>query len=165
MIGPPLPIWVAVELWEFGMLSRFYQGMCVGDQDAIARRYAVSDGRLLQSWLRTLNYVRNVAAHHSRLWNRNLVDQPRLPRDDSMPDFVSLRDQPAIQSRLFIVLCILLHLLEHLYPNSTWPARLLMQLREFLDVPRSSVADMGFPMSWTSNPLWRRAAQHRITRT
>lgn len=27
--GTPLPIWVAVELWDFGPLSTFYQGMAI----------------------------------------------------------------------------------------------------------------------------------------
>jgi abortive infection bacteriophage resistance protein len=70
----PLPIWVSVELWEFGMLSTFYQGMSVVDKSVIAMKYGVPDWQVMQSWLRSLNFVRNVAAHHSRLWNKNLVD-------------------------------------------------------------------------------------------
>ncbi len=77
--GLPLPIWVSVEIWEFGMLSTFYQGMTVADKTAIATKYGVLDWQVMESWLRAINFVRNVAAHHSRLWNKNLVDQPKMP--------------------------------------------------------------------------------------
>lgn len=153
--GEPFPIWVAVELWDFGMLSTFYQCMQVADKDAIAARYGLSDGHLLQSWLRALNFVRNVAAHHSRLWNKNLVDQPKLPRAGLMPAFDPWIRQPAVASRLFAMLCILLHLMRVVSPNSAWPTRLRQLLDGFPAVPGLSLADMGFPAGWEGQPLWR----------
>lgn len=77
--GLPLPIWVAIELWEFGLLSRFFSGMKFKDRETIAKKYGVRDGQVFASWLRSFNYLRNTCAHHCRLWNRNIVDQPRLP--------------------------------------------------------------------------------------
>ncbi|WP_407947552.1 Abi family protein [Paraburkholderia polaris] len=61
-----MPIWVATETWDFGLLSKFYAGMKYGDQGRIAQCYGV-DGPTLESRLRALNFVRNVSAHHSRL--------------------------------------------------------------------------------------------------
>lgn len=153
--GEPFPLWVAVELWEFGMLSTFYQGMQVADKNAIATRYGLPDGQLLQSWLRALNFVRNVAAHHSRLWNKNLVDQPKLPRAGAVPAFDPLIAQPAVASRLFVMLCILLHLMRVVSPNSSWPVRLRQLLDSFPAAPGLSLADMGFPVGWEKQPLWR----------
>ncbi|WGT25886.1 Abi family protein [Pseudomonas marginalis] len=34
----------------------------------------------MQSWLHTLTTIRNMCAHHSRLWNRELGIRPELPR-------------------------------------------------------------------------------------
>ncbi|MVW70598.1 Abi family protein [Bordetella sp. 15P40C-2] len=153
--GEPFPVWVSVELWDFGMLATFYQGMRVDDRDAIAERYGLPDGQLLQSWLRALNFVRNVAAHHSRLWNKNLVDQPKLPRAGVMPAFDLVIGQPAVASRLFVMLCILLHLMRVVSPNSTWPARLRRLLDDFPAVSGLSVADMGFTPGWENHPLWQ----------
>lgn len=153
--GEPFPIWVAVELWEFGMLSTFYQGMRMVDKNAISARYGLPDGQLMQSWLRTLNFVRNVAAHHSRLWNKNLVDQPKLPQTGVMPAFDPWIGNPAAASRLFAALCILLHLIRMISPRSSWPARLQQLLDSFPAVPELSLADMGFPADWKAQPLWR----------
>ncbi|WP_165603103.1 Abi family protein [Devosia elaeis] len=75
-----LPIWMAVELWDFGMLSHFFGGMKVADKDQIAALYQVTDGQTLESWLRSLNVIRNICAHHSRLWNKPLAITPKWPK-------------------------------------------------------------------------------------
>ncbi len=153
--GHPFPIWVAVELWEFGMLSTFYQGMRVGDATDIAIKYGLPDWKILQSWLRSLNFVRNVAAHHSRLWNKNLVDQPKLPSLGQVDGFDVLVDRPTVVSRIFVVLCILLHFMRIIGPNSTWSNRLRRHLEDFPAMRYVSLSDMGFPDDWREQPLWR----------
>ena len=153
--GLPMPIWVSVEIWDFGMLSTFYQGMSVADKSAIASKYVVPDWKVMESWFRTLNFVRNVAAHHSRLWNKNLVDQPKLPAKGTMPDFDSLIGEPNISSRLFVVLCILLHFMRSVSPGSSWPMRLKELINNFPQVPNLSVADMGFPSDWEQLAVWK----------
>jgi abortive infection bacteriophage resistance protein len=59
-------------------LSTLYSGMRVPGQDRIADHFGLSDGRAFATWLRSLNSLRNVCARHSRLCNRNVVDQPKL---------------------------------------------------------------------------------------
>ena len=80
--GLPLAIWVACEVWDFGCMSILFSGLPTAEQDAIAKGYGLpeSHGQMFATWLRSLNYLRNVSAHHSRLWNRNVVDQPKLPK-------------------------------------------------------------------------------------
>ena len=70
-----MPIWVAVELWDFGMLSRFFEGLAAGETAMrLPECLPRIDGPILINWLRCFNFIRNVAAHHSRLWNRTLPD-------------------------------------------------------------------------------------------
>lgn len=80
-----LPIWIAIELWDFGMLSKFYSGMNTEDCVCVATRFAMPHWHLMRSWLHTLNYVRNVIAHHGRLWNLNLTVSPKSPSVTAMP--------------------------------------------------------------------------------
>ena len=152
--GLPLPIWVSIELWEFGMLSTFYQGMTVADKSAIATKYGVPDWQVMESWLRSMNFVRNVAAHHSRLWNKNLVDQPRMPGQGEIPEFDPIIGKPDISSRLYVVLCILTYFMHRVSPNSSWPTRLRGMIDSFPTVPHLSVADMGFPPGWEKHAFW-----------
>lgn len=110
--GLPLPIWVAIELWDFGLLSTFYKGMAVNDKSEISAKYNIPDFQIMESWLRCLNYVRNVVAHHSRLWNRNLIDQPKLAKKGEIPAFDALINNIQVTSRIYIVLCILAHFMR-----------------------------------------------------
>ena len=77
-----LPVWVACELMTFGHLVTFFRGCEPGIQKLLAGRYGVADV-VCGSWLRALNAVRNICAHHSRLWNRVLGLRPMIPNKDA----------------------------------------------------------------------------------
>ncbi|TXC63007.1 Abi family protein [Sphingosinicella ginsenosidimutans] len=63
--SPPMPIWMAVETWDFGALSHLIEMAHPSDRVAISRKYGLSNSEVLSSWVKTLSYVRNVCAHHS----------------------------------------------------------------------------------------------------
>lgn len=75
-----LPIWIAVEFLDFGAIVRLFKLLRADDQNTIARGLGIRNGKLLACLLLPLNYVRNSAAHHSRLWNRTLtLKAPNFP--------------------------------------------------------------------------------------
>lgn len=151
--GFPLPIWVDVELWDFGDLSKFFEGMMVKDKRFIARRYGTPHWYLVQSWLRCLVFVRNVSAHHGRLWNRNIVEQPRLPSRGQIAAFDAVLPT-ANTTRLYPSLCVLAFMMMQICPNSTWRTRVVELMDQFPLAPRISVANMGFPSDWRTHPFW-----------
>lgn len=122
--GLPLAVWVACEVWDFGTLSTLYSGMIEDDQDTISRSYGISNGRIFASWLRSLNYLRNVCAHHSRLWNRNIIDQPKLPPIEQVPSLSAFHDDAHRRARPFMLLCLTQHLMRAINPASSWGKRL-----------------------------------------
>lgn len=63
------PIWAAVELFSFGMLSCFYADLKTQDQKAIAKLYGTHP-KSLRSWLRCATDLRNICAHYGRLYYR-----------------------------------------------------------------------------------------------
>ncbi|MGF1548710.1 MAG: Abi family protein [Thiotrichales bacterium] len=149
--GLPLAIWVACEVWDFGTMSRLYAGMRVVEQDTISAKYGVDDGRIFITWLRSLNYLRNVCAHHSRLWNRNIVDQPRLPPATEVSWVAPFVDNVHLRARCFLLLRIARHLLRVVNPNSSWPERMKTHLKEeFPDLRHLglTLAGMGAPDGW-----------------
>jgi abortive infection bacteriophage resistance protein len=79
---PVIPIWMATEVMSFGSLSTLVKrGLRRSEQDEVAKRLHVHPS-LLSSWLHTLSVVRNVCAHHGRLWNRHLGVSPSVPKYD-----------------------------------------------------------------------------------
>ena len=152
--GGQLPIWVAIEVWDFGMLSRFFAGMASRDKNAIAIQFGAHDGKTLTSWLRMFNFVRNVSAHHSRLWNRRNPETPVLPSLDRCRSLSQLHTHPDSKSKLFGCLCCLALILRHIASESTWTSELKMLMRTFPVSNLISLADAGFPLDWESADLW-----------
>lgn len=75
---PDLPIWTASEICSFGTLSKMFASMLRQDMREIAINYHLQ-ASILDSWIHSFVYVRNVCAHHSRLWDKVLAIAPQLP--------------------------------------------------------------------------------------
>ncbi|MFK0572923.1 Abi family protein [Endozoicomonas sp.] len=148
--GLPLPIWITCEVWDFGTLSTLYSGMRLEDQDAISVKYGVKNGRHFASWLRGLNYLRNLCAHHSRLWNRNIIDKPKLTSRGEITFVEHFRSNEHAQFRAFFLLCIAQHLMVTINPGSSWFQRLSKHMSEFpkLDHLGLNLYGMGVIDGW-----------------
>lgn len=149
--GDELPIWVAIELWDFGAMSQLFSMMKVPDQKNIAEKYGVEDFKVFSSWLRSLNYLRNLTAHHSRLWNRNVIDQPKLPAKEQLEWCDYFIGKVDLTSKPFLLLAILRHLVKIICPNTEWHNRVKDHLYCFPDAYSSqkrSLGDIGIPENW-----------------
>ena len=70
------PIWVIVELFTFGMLSRFYADMPLEDQKSISKEEYNTVPQVIKSWLRCCSDLRNICAHYGRLYYRIFSAMP-----------------------------------------------------------------------------------------
>lgn len=146
---PDLPLWMAVELMTFGMLFTFFRGTESEIKRNVAALYGIS-AEVLDSWLHCLNQVRNICAHHGRLWNRALGIKPAIPRRNKHPEWhtpVEVRNE-----RLFAVLTLLRYLIAYVAPSSRWPDRVEKLLENYSDIP---LVPMGFPKEWKDCPIWK----------
>lgn len=155
--GDPLPVWVAVEFFDLGALVRLFQLMERSDQNAVAAEVGVKQGRLLADWLRDLNYLRNVCAHHSRLWNRTLTMKPRKFSTHQVGEPLAHVAQSENREKVYVLLAELAYLVRHIDRTSRWPdSGLRTVVRKFpLDAVLSPETDMGFPEGWDDFDLWR----------
>lgn len=150
----PLPIWMAIELWDFGMLSHFLGGMKHADIGVLSTKYGLQRRDLLTTWMRSINHVRNICAHHARLWNRSPADQPKLPRTGEVPLLDHLVRNTLAQTRLYAVAAVMQYLLRTINPTTSWAARLKAHFAAFPILPGVSVRSSGFPPGWEALPLW-----------
>lgn len=140
---PRLPFWVACELMTFGNWSWLYP--CIEDslKARIAATYRI-ESPTLESWLRSLSDVRNICAHHGRLWNNKLVNNPKMPKEhkgysvERWPYFLGTDKTPISQivkkpnpNRLYPVLCICHYMMTIASPGTGWRERVLKLLREY----------------------------------
>lgn len=153
--GPPLPIWIAVEFLDMGALVRLYSLLDRRDQNKIAKEVGLSGGPLLAAWLRQINYLRNLCAHHSRLWNRSLTYSTRRFNETQVSSNMRHAATHEPRDKVYLVLAILAYLVRHLDPKANWPLSLRTHVRKFPAVPGLDVVqDMGFPDAWDDLPLW-----------
>jgi len=144
-----LPIWVAIEVWDFGLLSKLFSGMHVTDKNTIAEKYGATDGEAFSQWLRSLNFIRNVCAHHSRLWNISVLEQSPVP--DGWSAGIN-------NKRPFFYFCLMQRMLQTISPNSCWHRRFKALLAQ--DFPQTapkqlSLYEFGLVSGWENWGLWQ----------
>jgi len=146
---PDLPLWIVGEIMSFGCMLTMYRGASDNIKRTISAYYGIP-AYVLTSWLKTINVLRNICAHHGRLWNRILGFRPLIPRENKYPQWHRPVEIP--QDRIFGVLTILRYLLKIMAPNSKWKHRFLSLLEEYPEISRWS---MGFSDNWQESLLWK----------
>lgn len=142
------PSWMTFEISSFGTLSMMYRWLNAGHaRRKVARFYGLSD-TVMESWLHSLVYVRNICAHHSRLWNRRMSINALVPRRTYLP-FINIPDDT---KRIYYILSILLYFLQTVNPQNTFVRRFKSLLCRY---PNVDIEAMGFTPHWEQEPLWR----------
>ncbi len=140
--------WMSLEILTMGSLSRVYKGLKHNaDKTLVATHFGLHP-HVMESWLHMLTYVRNLCAHHSRLWNRELGIQPALLQK---PQHVWIDPAFNNNGRMYYVLCCLRYLLLGINPNGSYTTRLKALLAKYPTIP---VRFMGFTADWDKEPLW-----------
>lgn len=144
-----LPLWMAVEVMSFGHLFTFFRNLNQLDKQTLSQHIGVV-AKVLDSWLHMFNYVRNLCAHHGRLWNRELSISPLLP--DRRHQLQWHQPVRVDNKRVFAVLTIASYLLKQIAPHSRWNQRLVDLLNMHPTIP---LVNMGFPQNWRDCPIWQ----------
>lgn len=143
------PYWMLVNLMDFGTVVTLFKGAPNHVRARIARDLGVQSA-VLDSWVVCLNTVRNIVAHHGRLWNRVLGTKPVLPRKKN--DGRWYTPYRVKQDKVFAVLTILSYLLTFIAPDTSWRTRLL----DLLDTrSERELRMMGFANGWEECPFWK----------
>jgi abortive infection bacteriophage resistance protein len=144
-----LPVWMATELMSFGTLSWLFPNLALDIQKAISDDLNI-DRSVLKSWLLSLSYVRNICAHHARLWNRELAIRPMIPKNPRRWSY------PALDNKRCYAIFILLHdIMSRIHPNHPWSQDLVTYLSRCNDL---QLAGMQVPKAWRLLPPWSRLA-------
>lgn len=156
--SPPLPpIWAMVESLSFGSLSHWVKlTKETTVKSKIMRRLGLPTVEIMEKVLHILTYVRNLCAHHSRVWNRRLTLQ--LPSIKRFKDNMEIKATPSehndLQStrEIYNYLVVLAHLMQHIQPNTTWIKRLIAHIQT---LDEKHHIKMGFSTDWQTKPIWQ----------
>lgn len=142
------PVWATVEVMTLGELSKWYANLRhSADRNAIARSFGL-DEVILVSFMHHLAIVRNLCAHHSRVWSREFTFTFKLPRHRPAAALSSF--DPAQPKRLYNTLVMLAYLLDLISPGHHWKGR----LADLVARHRVPISPMGIPADWARRAIW-----------
>jgi abortive infection bacteriophage resistance protein len=137
------PAWMIAETLTLGTWSQIFENLRVTEKRKAIAYPLQTDERVLRNWLHALTYLRNLCAHHSRLWNRKLVIKPVITNRHA--PFLKAND------RCYSMAVVAEDLLRIIAPGTSWAQRLHHLLASH---PYADPAAMGFPVGWESEPFW-----------
>lgn len=151
------PIWASVEIMTFGLLSRFLKDVRHAKvQKNIAKVFGLN-AHMIISLVEHAVVLRNLSAHHSRLWNATLKIRfkPQVRANQAFL-YENLNLQKDVKgnfdNRIYNSLVVLAYTQDKLYPTSKWSKRLKALINGSPDI---DYAQMGFPADWKHRSLWK----------
>jgi abortive infection bacteriophage resistance protein len=147
-----LESWKSLEIMTLGSLSKLYQNLKhqSNEKNLIAKEFGLINEKHLVSWLLAITVVRNIIAHHGRLWNRVIINKYDWPAKTISPILNYVPDNFQ-RRKIFPLLSALLYLNNHVNSTSTLQGELQILLAKYPEVPKYK---MGFPLSWENEPIW-----------
>ena len=142
------PVWVVFEILSMGQISILYSITAKSPpRKAVADYFGVKE-TVLTTWLHTLVYVRNICAHHARLWNKDLRIPVKLPKKTANKWLSSVN---VTNRKVYIVLAVISYLLGTITPRHTFGQKVIDLIKKY---PNTNITAMGFPKTWLSDPFW-----------
>lgn len=141
-----------LEITSFGSLSKLYGNLKPGvrSKDTIAKEFNTVNHTYLPSWLQSIAQIRNICAHHGRLWNKNLPGRPSLL---SKPPALWLKNVPPVSDHhmFYIHASCMKYLLDVVNPGHHFTDKLEVLFRKY---PNVDLKALGFNKDWLTEPFW-----------
>jgi len=132
------PIWASVELMTIGQISNWYSNLKHRkDRNDISKIYGLNE-TILKSFMHHLTIIRNISAHHSRLWNRRFMFTFKLPNN---PTELSTKINKNSTNLIFNTIIIIDYFMEIIEKNNNW----YKKLNDLISLYNINKNSMGFP--------------------
>jgi abortive infection bacteriophage resistance protein len=144
------PAWMSLEVITMGLLSKLYGNLKKGDEKKkVAKEFGLPNPLILESWMHAFAGLRNICAHHSRLWNRRFTIVPKIPYN-TYNTFI--QNTNIYDNKLYAQLCCMNYITRIISPDSSFVA----DLKALLDTCNLvDCKEMGFPDAWKDEPIWQ----------
>lgn len=145
------PAWMIFETSTFGLVSKFYDNIdsSLPEKAVVARFFGFSKAAVpvLVSWMRHLTNLRNICAHHSRLYIKTNIVKPKFPRKIDGDWVTSWPDS----GKIYASVCIVKKLLDACSIEYDFVSELKKIMRS---VRVEQLESMGFPNDWDKEKLF-----------
>jgi len=149
----PAEAWKILEVASMGTLSKLYKNLKITlpERSAISKEMGVNSPQVFSGWLETIAFIRNVIAHHSRLWSRKMVKRPSLQLNNPAGAWF---ENPPTQGQIdkpFSTISCMAYLCKHLNKTDDLKKEIVKLTEAYPNVP---IYKYGFFNRWRQEPLW-----------
>ena len=134
-----------VEALSFGTCSKMFDNIQLKEVRNEISSFLGQHTTVIESWIRSLIYTRNLCAHHSRLWNRWFVIPPLIPKNAPIQFHVEGN------YRFQLIAFVIHQLFKKISPDSNWIGRLFELFEKNEIFPG---IEMGFKTDWRNDLIW-----------
>ncbi len=153
------PSWMIFEVASFGIISSLYSNLASGkDKREISGYFGLND-IVFSSWLHSIVYIRNICAHHSRLWNKEMRIQPMIPRnprfdfiDENFQNLSEIGITKLLNNKSYFIISMIIYLMNVINPKHKIQKKFNSLLEKY---PNIDTRAMGFPEHWKSILFWK----------
>jgi abortive infection bacteriophage resistance protein len=143
------PCWMSLEVSSMGLLSKiFYNLKKDSCKDEITKHFGLKDVDVLENWMQCISLIRNICAHHGRIWNRR-IKKITIAKKTLYP-YIS--NKQILQYKIYPYLCNMQYILNIICPNHDFKTRLIELMK---NCPLAQEKEMGFPAKWQEEELWK----------
>lgn len=152
--------WFIFEYTSFGTLPKIYENIKPNHpkRSAIANDFGLYISCDFSSWLKAIAELRNIIAHHSRLWNRSLSSPPATPKSTPYP-WILTKLPPPIKSQPYCVITSTIYLCNMIQPKNQIKEHILKLIDNH---PQIDITKYGFVGTWRKEPIWHISLKQRI---
>jgi abortive infection bacteriophage resistance protein len=146
-------VWKVLEVASFGTLSKLYKNLNhqLPEKAIIAKEMGFHLHSELSSWLEAITYIRNIIAHHSRIWSRNMVKKPIFQLKNPIGQWF-INPLTTVQTKKpFLIISCLIYVCNHVAPNNQIKNKLRILIESNPSIP---IYKLGFLNNWQQEPLW-----------
>ncbi|MGB9369274.1 MAG: Abi family protein [Xanthobacteraceae bacterium] len=140
-----------MDVLSYKRIENILTGLRRQNRKNVAARFPDVSAELLVSWFSSFRFVRNTAAHHTRLWNMWFRVAPTI-HNEWYGTFGSVTK--GYEKRYYAQALAMYYLLRRIARNTRWHKRLYELMSS--DGPNSLdvLQLMGFPGDWHESPFW-----------
>lgn len=144
--------WKILEVASMGTLSKLYKSLKsqLPEKSIIAKEMGLNINTELSSWLESIAYVRNIIAHHSRLWSRNMVKTPVENINNPISKWLNFPLTPVQKKKPFLIISCMVYLCDNVTPNHQIKNKLINLLTN-----NPNIYKLGFMNNWQQHDLWK----------
>lgn len=146
------PVWSIAEILTIGELYYWITNLNDNELDKIAKKYGFFNRDVFSSALERLSIIRNICAHHNRLWNKRIVKKrlKQIQQKNMLKEAFDkgIKSEETFYGNFCYIAYILRNIDKNVY-NAT-----INQFKKLIKNYNINPTEMGFPIDWQLSKLF-----------